>query len=97
MKLLNKFLESQKSLYQTILQGRGAETQLRQCQEEAAELIVAINHHLRNRKQSEENLIEEFVDCLIMMHQISNLLNEDELLKMAEKKINSIKKQQTPK
>jgi hypothetical protein len=44
----------------------GIDFYLDQLQEEAAELIVAINHYRRFRKGSEENLVKELVHVYLM-------------------------------
>ena len=43
---------------------------MRQLQEECAELIVAINHHLRGRDPNLEETTEEIADTLIVLNQI---------------------------
>lgn len=48
----------------------GKEVQMRQLQEECAELIVAINHHLRGRDKYIEKITEEIADLLIVLTQI---------------------------
>ena len=48
----------------------GTEAQLRQLQEECAELIVAVNHYLRMKTNGMNNLMEEVVDVKIMIKQI---------------------------
>ena len=52
----------------------GEEAQLRQAQEEAAELIVAINHYLRGRALSLDHLVRELADMRIMMEQLEFIL-----------------------
>lgn len=44
--------------------------QMRQLQEECAELIVAINHHTRDRDKHLEETTEEIADVLIVLSQI---------------------------
>lgn len=44
--------------------------QFRQLQEECAELIVAINHHFRDRDKYLEETTEEMADVLIILTQI---------------------------
>ena len=62
----------------------GKESQLRQLQEECAELIVACSKILRNQSRSVNNLIEELADVRVMIEQIEHLyglksLVEDEM------------------
>lgn len=52
----------------------GEEAQLRQAQEEAAELIVAINHYLRGRAFGLDDLVRELADMHIMMKQLEFIL-----------------------
>lgn len=59
------------NLFVLALQIYGNEAQLRQLQEECAELIVAINHHLRKPTPEHYNeLVEEVVDAQIVLDQI---------------------------
>lgn len=44
--------------------------QMRQLQEECAELIVAINHHFRDRDKYLEETTEEMADVLIILTQM---------------------------
>lgn len=48
----------------------GAKAQLRQLQEECAELIVAINHCARGRDGASDEFLEEFIDVYIVMFQL---------------------------
>lgn len=48
----------------------GAKAQLRQLQEECAELIAAINHCFRGRDNASMEFLEEFVDVYIVMYQL---------------------------
>lgn len=48
----------------------GMDNQLRQLQEECAELIVAINHYFRDRDPDLEETTEEIADVLIVINQI---------------------------
>lgn len=69
------------------------ETQMRQAQEECAELIVAINKHLRatteeKYKKSMKNLLEKCVDVDIIVAQIENRLSRVESVnEMTDKKL----------
>ena len=51
----------------------GKESQLRQLQEECAELIVACSKQLRGQDKSINNVIEELADVRIMIEQIEYL------------------------
>lgn len=48
----------------------GAKAQLRQLQEECAELIAAINHCFRGRDNASMEFLEEFVDVYVVMFQL---------------------------
>lgn len=48
----------------------GTKAQLRQLQEECAELIVAINHCFRKRENTAVEFLGEYVDVLIVMYQL---------------------------
>lgn len=63
----------------------GKEAQLRQAQEEAAELIVAISHYLRTG--AVENLYEEVADVYIMIAQLLYILEEDNVQYWIAKKM----------
>lgn len=80
------FLKGQKKeLYKKIIAKNGKEHQLRQLQEECAELITAVSHYLRkDRQEDKENLLEELADVSIMFEQLPFLL-DDEDLHMIEK------------
>ena len=79
----------------------GEEPQIRQCMEECAELIQAINKHKRAQGSLKEeryniafdNLLEEIADVEIMLEQIKHLLEipEEDLLAMKTCKINRTK------
>lgn len=71
-------------IFETIVQLNGREKQLRQLQEECAELIVAINHYLRAEQEynfigiglASCNLIEEVADVEIMLAQLPCMFAE---------------------
>lgn len=48
----------------------GVKAQLRQLQEECAELIVSINHCARGRDGAADEFLEEFIDVYILMCQL---------------------------
>lgn len=48
----------------------GAKSQLRQLQEECAELIAAVNHCFRGRENASMEFLEDFVDVYIVMYQL---------------------------
>lgn len=70
----------------------GKEKQMRQLQEECAELIAAINHHFRGRDNNLDETIGEIADVTIMLSQIVECLNLHEKVNhMANIKLQKIK------
>lgn len=66
----------------------GREHQLRKLQEECAELIVAINHALNEKRSTGEfELTEEFVDVEIVMQQIKQTILRGSYKTLRETKI----------
>lgn len=66
----------------------GEAAQLRQLQEECAELIVAVNHFFRQRQNAREELIEEFADVTIVLMELTPSLNyKDKLTNMIDYKL----------
>ena len=81
----------------------GEENQMRQTQEELAELIVAINKYERAIKDKEHPLwinyarkevIEEMTDVLIMIDAVKNMLDiqDEEIKKVRDFKLNRLLK-----
>ena len=79
----------------------GEENQMRQTQEELAELIVAINKYERAIKDKEHPLwinyarkevIEEMTDVLIMLDAVKNMLDiqDEEIKKVRDFKLNRL-------
>ena len=74
----------------------GKESQLRQLQEECAELIVACSKILRMNDKAINNLIEEIADVRVMVEQIEYLygiknLVEDEMEYKLQRQLERIK------
>ncbi len=71
-------------LFDRVIESNGKETQLRQLQEECAELIVAVSHYLRtlqeelfaDNAEAFVNLIEEAADVEIMLAQLPCMFME---------------------
>lgn len=57
----------------------GKEPQLRQTQEELAELILAISKCVRNDLHFQENFVEEIADVEIMLEQLKLFMTDSEL------------------
>jgi len=62
------------------IQVYGQEKQFHQCVEELGELIVAINHYLRNKPEARKEVAEELADVKLMIRQIEVMMDlEDEV------------------
>lgn len=67
----------------------GEDKQLRNLQEECAELIVAVNKMIGRCERGRERLVEELADTQIMIMQAIYLLEiDEEVMKEMDKKIN---------
>lgn len=64
----------------------GEENQLRQLQEECAELIVSVNHFTRKRAEKSK-LAEEMADVFIMLVQLSHVVNFEKAIKNKIKRL----------
>jgi len=84
-------------LYKNCVEVWGERTQLRQTQEECAELIVAINYFCRNREDGLDKIIEEAADVYLMVHQIMEIVGKDLVMDMvnykADRTINLLDKE----
>ena len=84
-------------LYKNCVEVWGERTQLRQTQEECAELIVAINHFCRNRENGLDKIIEEAADVYLMVHQVMEIVGKDLVMDMvnykADRTINLLDKE----
>ncbi len=74
------------NVFQKAVKHYGKEAQLRQLQEECAELIVAISHYLRNNSdEHKENLLEEIADLKVMFEQLPFILeNGDDMVRISK-------------
>lgn len=64
--------------YMNVIDHFGSEQQCRQCMEECAEMIQAVNKNLRyDSSYWRKHLIEELADCLIMFEQIEEIFAID--------------------
>jgi NTP pyrophosphatase (non-canonical NTP hydrolase) len=77
-------LENRQKLYQASLENAGAERINRLAQEEAAELIQAINKFWRYPldPKKKDDLIEEIADVEVMLEQLRLIFDEDEIDKV---------------
>jgi len=80
------------NLFESALQCFGTEAQLRQLQEECAELIAATNRHLRFCQETYfTNLVEEIVDTQIVLDQIKLTIQQEIYRNMYNKKLSKLK------
>jgi NTP pyrophosphatase (non-canonical NTP hydrolase) len=75
MKLLSAILGSShaddmKEQYAILLKASSVERQVCQLSEEFAEFTKEVMSRMRNRKSTNEDLVEELADCLIMLDQM---------------------------
>jgi len=63
----------------------GQEPQFRQAQEEAGELVAAVNHMLRGRTGGFEEAVEETADLILCVAQLRLMLGEEVDRKLEEK------------
>ena len=85
-------------IIETAIAKLGEENQMRQTQEELAELIVAINKYERAIKSDNDtfreriDIIEEMTDVLIMLDAVKKILNisDHEIKLMRDYKINRL-------
>lgn len=73
-------------LYKDCVETWGVEAQLRQAQEECAELIIAVNHFFRNRKTGLDEIIEESADVFLMVNQVMEIVGRDKVMKVVSYK-----------
>ena len=67
----------------------GKDNQLRNLQEECAELIIEVNKMIRGCERGREGLVEELADAQIMIMQAIYLLEiDEEVVREMDKKIN---------
>lgn len=80
--------EQRETIAKLAIEKYGHAAQLRQLQEECAELIVAVNHYFSPRRNAREELIEEVADVSIMLMQLTPLLNStNEVTNMIDYKL----------
>lgn len=66
----------QNEILKKVVEINGKEHQFRQLQEECGELIVAVNHYLRNpSEKNRKNLLEELGDVDILLKQLDFILS----------------------
>lgn len=83
--------EQRETIARNAIAKYGYLAQFRQLQEECAELIVAINHHIREDRDSHDELIEEIADVTIMLMQLTPPFNSrNEITYMIDKKLEKL-------
>ena len=78
-------------LYKDCMEYWGFEKQARMAQEECAELIGAISHHLRGRKNATADLVEEIADVYLMLNQLISYFGEDMIMDIVDYKSDRVK------
>jgi NTP pyrophosphatase (non-canonical NTP hydrolase) len=77
------------SILKSAIETFGREAQKRQAQEELSELITAISHEIRGRKN--ENVAEEIADVLIMLQQLVIIYdNAEQVAKFQNEKLHRL-------
>lgn len=69
--------EKNKDLFEACYIQYGKEPQVRQCMEECAELIQALNKYLRHGDKALDNLYQEIADVELCIGQVKNMLGVD--------------------
>lgn len=69
----------------------GESSQIKQCKEELAELIVALSHWERGRALKED-VIEEMVDVEIMLEQMKVIFENENYVNIKKMKVDRLEK-----
>jgi len=83
--------EELNQLYKDCVDFWGIERQLRMVQEECSELIGAVSHFLRGRKNGLAELVEETADVQLMINQIKEYVGEEAVKNVMDIKSDYIK------
>jgi len=78
-------------LYDDCINFWGIRAQLRQTQEECAELILAASHFNRKRPDSLDNVIEELGDVYLMVQQMMHYFGEDKVMEIVDRKSDHVR------
>ncbi|WP_277657213.1 hypothetical protein [Seleniivibrio woodruffii] len=74
-----------------IIEKEGIEPQIRQAQEECAELISALSHFCRNRKGALDEVNEEIADVEILLVQLKRIFrNGDKVRQWKSRKLHKL-------
>ncbi len=79
-------------LYKDCAEFWGFEKQAREAQEECSELITAISHYLRGRKDAPAELVEKIADVYLMLNQLISYFGEDWIMEIVDWKSDKIKR-----
>lgn len=82
-------LSDHKAIYQAALDKWGREAQFDQTVEECAEMIAAIMH-FRRGKVTQQAVVDELADVLLMVGQMVYMLGEDVVSEAVESKIRKL-------
>lgn len=77
------------NIYEDCIDKWGISPQMMMMQEECAELIVEISHHLRGRKS---NVVEEIADVQIMINQMKEIFGKEIVQLEMDRKLERIRK-----
>jgi len=83
--------EELNKLYRDCLKFWGLRAQARMTQEECSELILAVSHFLRGRKDSDLDVIEELADVYLMIHQMMYHFGKERVMDVVDFKSNRVK------
>lgn len=85
--------EQRKTIANQAIAKYGYMAQLRQLQEECAELIVAISHYIRDDRDELNELNEELADVIIMLMQLVPSYNiQGEITRIIDEKLEKLSK-----
>jgi len=71
------YTKERRDIYKRCMEAWGFDAQARVCQEECAELIVAISHLSRRREDAVMEVAQELADVYIMVGQMIEYLGPD--------------------
>jgi NTP pyrophosphatase (non-canonical NTP hydrolase) len=78
------------NIYQEALKKWGVEAQIRQATEEAAELIVVLNHNWRGRADA-DLVAAEIADVQIMMEQMAEVFGTEKVVLARREKLERLR------
>ena len=85
-------IEMETQLYRLAVKQWGADAQMLMLVEECAELATVVCHKLRGRLEGDAPLLDGLADVSIMLGQISALVDDAELEKVRQQKLERLKR-----